>query len=154
MATFEYSELEGNGAILKAVEYLRMLPEWKAKPGKFRTGHVEFCQVLARHLVNLYCTLEGKPLVEKIELSEAIDPLKSEAVAQEQLRSVDSKVTEYDRQLNEWHLELAMLRDLVNELLSQMDGDEWMKSAGHIAGSRFSHLVESCPFPGAFQISS
>lgn len=55
--------------------------------------------------------------------------------------------SDYHRALNDWHLELAMLRDLVNELLWQMEGEGWMKSAGHIAGLRFSHLVETCPFP-------
>lgn len=149
MAGLEYSELQGNECILKAVEYLRMLPKWKEKPGTLRSGFVEYAELLARHLVKLYGDLEGKPISEVIELSETIDPIKAEKVAQVELQNVDGKVKEYDRALNEWHLELAMLRDLVNELLWQMEGEEWMKSAGHIAGNRFSHLVETCPFPKA-----
>lgn len=151
MAGIEYTELQGNDVLLKAVEYLRMVPEWKAKPGKLRTGHVEYSELIARHLVNLYGKLEGKPLSEVIDLSESIDPIRAERVAQVQAEAVDDRAKEFDRVLNDWHLELAMLRDLVNELLWHMDGEEWMKSAGHIAGHRFSHLVETCPFPGSYQ---
>jgi len=154
MASFEYSELEGNGSILKAVEYLRMLPKWKEKPGTLRSGYVEYAEILCRHLLSLYGKLEGKPLAEVIELSETLDPIKAERVAQVELENVGGKVKEYDRALNEWHLELAMLRDLVNELLWQMEGAEWMKSASHIAGHRFSHLVETCPFPSSYQIAA
>lgn len=154
MAGLEYSELQGNECILKAVEYLRMLPKWKEKPGTLRSGFVEYAELLARHLVKLYGDLEGKPISEVIELSESIDPIKAEKVAQVELSNVGDKVKEYDRALNEWHLELAMLRDLVNELLWQMEGEEWMKSASHIAGNRFSQLVETCPFPGAYQIAA
>lgn len=55
--------------------------------------------------------------------------------------------TDYDRQFNDWHLELAMLRDMVNHLLSEVDGPDWLTSSAHIAQDRFSHLVETCPFP-------
>ena len=146
MAEIEYTELSGNESILRAVEYLRMLPEWKAKPGKLRSGFVEFGEVISRHLVNLYCNLEGKPLDEKIELSELINPLLQEQVAQGKLLSVVSAVGEYDRQLNCWHLELAMLRDLVNHLLLQFEED-WTSSAAHICRHRFDQLIDSCPFP-------
>ena len=42
MAGFEYSDLKGNGVLLKAVEYLRMLPKWKEQPGTLRSGFVEY----------------------------------------------------------------------------------------------------------------
>ena len=53
----------------------------------------------------------------------------------------------YVRQLNEWHLELAMLRDLVDHILTEIEGPGWMTSSAHIAQDRFAHLVETCPFP-------
>lgn len=39
----------------------------------------------------------------------------------------------YVRQLNEWHLELAMLRDLVDHILGEVEGPDWMTSSAHIA---------------------
>lgn len=60
---------------------------------------------------------------------------------------------DYVRQLNQWHLELAMLRDLVNHVLTATDGPEWLTSAAHIAADRLSYLVESCPFPDEAQLS-
>lgn len=53
----------------------------------------------------------------------------------------------YVRQLNEWHLELAMLRDLVDHILTEIEGPGWMTSSAHIARDRFVHLVETFPFP-------
>lgn len=55
----------------------------------------------------------------------------------------------YVRQLNDWHLELAMLRDLIDHILREVDDDcpDWVGSASHIALERFSYLVETCPFP-------
>lgn len=53
----------------------------------------------------------------------------------------------YDRQINEWHNELAMLRDLVNHILFEVEGPDWLTSSAHIASDRLSHLVESFPFP-------
>ncbi len=53
----------------------------------------------------------------------------------------------YVLQLNQWHLELAMLRDLVGHILSEVDGPYWIGSSAHIAQDRFNHLVETCPFP-------
>lgn len=148
MAGLEYTELQGNEVILKAVEYLRMLPEWKAKPGKLRTGHVEYCELIARHLVNLYCNLEGKPITEKIDLNETINPLKAERAAQEQLESVDSRFKAYSDSLNLWHLQLAQLMDIVGHVFDELDDvPDWMQSTALLCQERFLHLVESCPFP-------
>lgn len=54
--------------------------------------------------------------------------------------------------LNAWHLELAMLRDLIDHILREVDGPDWVGSASHIALERFSHLVETCPFPQENQV--
>lgn len=53
----------------------------------------------------------------------------------------------YVLQLNAWHLELVMLRDLVDHILTEVEGPDWMTSSAHIAQDRFSYLVESFPFP-------
>ena len=55
--------------------------------------------------------------------------------------------SDYLSRLNAWHLQLAMLRDLVNHLLLEVDGPEWLTSSGCLASEFFSHLVETCPFP-------
>jgi hypothetical protein len=53
----------------------------------------------------------------------------------------------YVRQINEWHLELAMLRDLVDHIFTEIDGPDWMTSSAHICKERLAHLVETFPFP-------
>lgn len=53
----------------------------------------------------------------------------------------------YVTQLNDWHLELAMLRDLVSHIFDEIDGPEWQTSSAHIARDRFDYLVETFPFP-------
>lgn len=53
----------------------------------------------------------------------------------------------YIRQLNEWHGELSMLRDLCGQIFHELEGPEWVCSAAHIAGERLSHLIETLPFP-------
>ena len=63
------------------------------------------------------------------------------------MASADYHSDPYIRQLNEWHLELAMLRDLVDHILTELEGPDWMTSSAHIAQVRFNHLVESIPFP-------
>lgn len=54
---------------------------------------------------------------------------------------------EYVRELNRFHLELAMLNDAVSHLFSELEGPEWMTSSAHIFQERFAHLVETFPFP-------
>lgn len=63
------------------------------------------------------------------------------------MASADYHSDPYIRQLNEWHLELAMLRDLVDHILTELEGPDWMTSSAHIAQVRFKHLVDSIPFP-------
>lgn len=144
MAGFEYSDLKGNGVLLKAVEYLRMLPKWKEQPGTLRSGFVEYAEYIARHLLFMYGRLEGKPLEEVANLSECIDPIHADRVSDVKLSAI---VDQYGRALNEWHLELAILRDVVDHILDQLDGPDWVTSSAHLAQRQFSHLVETCPFP-------
>lgn len=63
------------------------------------------------------------------------------------MATADYHSDQYVRQLNEWHLELAMLRDLVDHILGEVEGPDWMTSSAHIAQDRFAHLVETFPFP-------
>lgn len=63
------------------------------------------------------------------------------------MATADYHAHPYVRRLNEWHLELAMLRDLVDHILTEIEGPDWMTSSAHIAQDRFAHLVETFPFP-------
>ena len=150
MADSDYvqTELQGNGAILKAVEYLRMLPEWKQKPGKLRTGYVDYGELIARHLINLYCTLEGKPLSEKIELDKVLNPLMQEREAEHAFRNEKSLLDTHNSQLNTWHLDLAITTKGIERIVQDLE-DEHMGAIGHVLSRRLSELVEICPFPKA-----
>ena len=149
MAAIEYSDLSGNESILKAVEYLRMLPEWKAKPAKLRSGYVEFGEVIARHLVNLYCNLEGKPLLEKIDLDELTNPLLQEKEF-ERAHLDDIAVNQaYAKRLDAWHIELSIVQKGIQLVLDEMpDEDERLGAVSHVMQRRFLELIESCPWPG------
>lgn len=144
MADFDYNDLAGNECLLRAVEYLRMLPEWKGKPAKLRTGFVEYGEVIARHVLNLYCQLEGKPLTEKIELSDACNPLADEVASRR-----PASLQQYSERLNAWHLKLAGVRDVVGHVFDELDRDapDWMRSTAQLSQERFDDLVENCPFP-------
>lgn len=147
MAGIEYIDLQGNEVILKAVEYLRMLPEWKAKPGKLRAGYVEYGELIARHLINLYCQLEGKPLAEKIELNETINPLEQEREERATQRNEEATLKGYTEVLNQWHTELSIVETGIDHVVSSIEDDEAMGAIGYVLKNRLHHLVESCPFP-------
>lgn len=53
---------------------------------------------------------------------------------------------EYDRALNEWHCELSCVVALVDHVFQEMEGPDWMTSAGFVCRGRLSYLVESLPF--------
>lgn len=55
--------------------------------------------------------------------------------------------SDYLRNLNQWHLELAMLNDLVQHILGEIEGEDWMTSGAYLCRQKFAALVESCPFP-------
>ena len=63
------------------------------------------------------------------------------------MASVDYHSDSFVRQLNDYQLELAMLRDGIEHIFQEMDGPDWMLSSAHIFGERFLHLVETFPFP-------
>lgn len=147
MATHDLNpDLQGNEPIIKAVEYLRMLPEWKDKPAKLKTGHVEFAQLLARYLVNLYCTLEGKTLTEKIDLDHALDPLAEDREATRQANNQDMGLQSYKAQLDEWHLEISMAIDALRFVAGQVDDDR-LSSVTHLAERRADDLLSTLPYP-------
>ena len=54
--------------------------------------------------------------------------------------------TEIDA-LDAWHLELAIVQDVVSHLLGHIEGPEWMSSAGYLATRRLAELVEGFPLP-------
>lgn len=145
MADVDSTVAPDNEAIMKAVEYLKMVPIWKETPGKLRRGHVEFSQVLARQLTYLYSRLEGKDLAQCIELHDSIDPGAEERDQAHRESMMASRVGEYHRLLDSWHLQLAMLRDLVDHILTELEGPEWMTSAAGICQHRFLELIETMP---------
>lgn len=53
----------------------------------------------------------------------------------------------YNRELNAWHLELAMLGDLIDHILAEVEGPDWLTSSAHVAQVQLAHLVKTCPFP-------
>ena len=55
--------------------------------------------------------------------------------------------SDYLRNLNEWHIELAMTIDVVQHILSEIEGEDWMTSGASICGQKLAALVESLPFP-------
>lgn len=66
------------------------------------------------------------------------------------MASVDYHSDLYVGKLNAFQLELSMLRDGIEHLfieLQDMDAPDWMLSSAHIFGDRFTHLVETFPFP-------
>lgn len=148
MASSEFIDLRSNDVILKAAEYLRMLPDWKRSPGKLRTGYVEFGEILSRALVSLYCRLEGKVDSEKFDIHEAClanddDEGGGSSVAREFPAMVADKHFEA---LNLWHLELAIVQDAFERVTVSVE-DTDMGAIAHVLSSRFHDLVESCPFP-------
>lgn len=150
MADSDYvqTELQGNGAILKAVEYLRMLPEWKRKPGNLRTGHLEYSELIARYLINLYCTLEGKPLSEKIELDKSLNPLLQDLESKQAAMNEKLILDSHYSQLNTWHLDLSIATKGIERVVQDLE-DEHMGAIGHVLSRRLTELVELCPFPKA-----
>lgn len=68
MAGSDYTGPEGNGAILEAAKRLAMVASWKEKPHKLTRGHVEYCELLSRHLVEVFRKLEGLPVSARWDL--------------------------------------------------------------------------------------
>lgn len=54
--------------------------------------------------------------------------------------------TEIDA-LDAWHLELAIVQEVVVHLLGQIEGPEWMSAAGYLVSRRLAELVEGFPLP-------
>lgn len=56
----------------------------------------------------------------------------------------------YKAQLNVWHCDLAITADVLFHLLDNLDDvEEWQSSLASLLKDKFSHLVESCPFPSS-----
>jgi len=61
--------------------------------------------------------------------------------------------SDYLRNLNQWHIELAMLNDLVQHILGEIEGEDWMTSGASICGQKLAALVESLPFPAGEDVT-
>lgn len=149
MADLNFTDLTGNNSLLAAVEYLRMLPEWKAKPGKLRTGYVEFAENIAKHLLSRYCELEGKPFLEKMELDVMHNPIAQENEARFALADKEAAFRSYSEKLNAWHLELAIAQKAMEHVFTVVEPEESVGCVAHVLRDRLSQLVDTCPFPGS-----
>ncbi len=56
---------------------------------------------------------------------------------------------DYLELVNAWHLELAIVEEVISHVLAEADGPGWVGSTGHVAALRLRDLVEGFPFPGA-----
>lgn len=150
MADLDFSDLSGNKPLLAAVEYLRMLPQWKEKPGKLRTGYCEFAEHISKHLLMIYCKLEGKTFDEKMELDDLANPIIAEKAAAFALADRDASARAFVEKLNAWHLDLAIVQKGMEHVLIAADiQDEGVDCVASVLRDRLSYLVESCPFPGS-----
>lgn len=143
MAKRDSIDFTGNGFLMKAAEYLRMVPVWKQQPGKLLSGHAEQCEILSRYLVNHFCQLEGKEPTERYELHDLIAPVHQVQPVTETGPALD----EYRRQVDAFHLELSMLRDAIGHMLTDLEGPEWQTSTAYILAGRLDAMVEGFPHP-------
>jgi hypothetical protein len=56
--------------------------------------------------------------------------------------------SDYHRELNDWHLELAIVQKALCRVLWAIE-DEEFGAMGHVLRNRLHQLVETCPFPPA-----
>lgn len=52
----------------------------------------------------------------------------------------------WDR-LNTWHLDLAIVVDAIDHVLSCIEEPEGLSATAYVLRTRLVELVESCPFP-------
>jgi hypothetical protein len=50
-------------------------------------------------------------------------------------------------QLNDWHLQLAILADAIDYVLQGIEEPQGLSATAHVLKNRLQALVESCPFP-------
>ena len=61
--------------------------------------------------------------------------------------------SDYHRALDQWHLELAMTNDLVQHILREIEGEDWMTSGAFLCCQKLTALIESCPFPSGEDVA-
>ena len=54
--------------------------------------------------------------------------------------------TDYHRELNDWHIELAIVEKALCRVLWEIENEEF-GAMGHVLKNRLHDLVETCPFP-------
>jgi hypothetical protein len=56
-------------------------------------------------------------------------------------------MNDHAERLNVWHLDLAILADAIEHVLTGIEEPIGLSATAHILKSRLHELVESCPFP-------
>jgi hypothetical protein len=58
-----------------------------------------------------------------------------------------SSMIDHSERLNAWHLELAILADAIDHVLTDIEGPPGMRATAHVLGKCQLDTVENCPFP-------
>lgn len=61
-------------------------------------------------------------------------------------------MSDHAERLNAWHLEMAILADAIEHVLTGIEEPEGLSATAHVLKNRLQELVESCPFPGQGRI--
>ena len=56
-------------------------------------------------------------------------------------------MNDYAERLNTWHLDLAILTDAIDHVLSSIEEPQGLSATAHVLKNRLAELVENCPFP-------
>lgn len=60
-------------------------------------------------------------------------------------------MNDHAERLNTWHLELAIVADAIEHVLTDIDGLHGLSAMAYVLKERLQELVENCPFPEAGQ---
>ncbi len=61
-------------------------------------------------------------------------------------------MSDHAERLNTWHLDLAILADAIEHVLTGIEEPQGLSATAHVLKNRLQELVESCPFPGQGRI--
>ena len=56
-------------------------------------------------------------------------------------------MTDHAERLNTWHLDLAIVADAIEHVLSEIEEPHGLSATAHVLKTRLLDLVEHCPFP-------
>jgi len=56
-------------------------------------------------------------------------------------------MSDHAERLNAWHLDLAILADAIEHVLTGIEEPQGLSATAHVLKNRLLELVENCPFP-------